>query len=618
MRSGLVFRLFSIVGALATASPALAHEATPPAVTSSGDKPEADKPEADKPEAEARDGAAKPDVKVIDAQTGEPVLSFVDEDLPKRVERAASDGFLSRYVREGGRVSAIPLDDDFLTFSLHGEYAMRLRAMTDLPLTPPVRGALPEEAGVEPRDPALLGQNVYLYHWLRLAGRVAFRDDIIGVAQIDIPRGVIGGETTQFVDRSRDPLNDYNWYDVHPRELYVEFRSPIGTFRLGQQASHWGQGILANNGDTPSFFGDSMRGALTERLLFLTTPMGKGTPLFIALAGDVVFEDNTADILGDSPEQTADLAGQAVAAIGLREDWAEIGLYGVYRHQERELLSGVTPYDESLDVGVVDVAGKLRMKVPGANAFAYVEAEAALIFGRTNYLRSTVATQPIVSAEVPDESVLSFGTSATFGFVHLRTNETERWGDIVTELEFGYASGDPDPLDGETNRFTFDTNHNVGLVLFDQVLGWKTARSATIAQDPRIVARPAPGLQFLPSNGGVFGATYLNPRVLLRPIREVDVKLGFLWAQAAADLVDPYQVGALGSYANYDGGDPTARDLGVEIDSGFDVRIPVLENVSLDLGAEGGVLFPGRAFDDGQGRELPEQIYVNTKFGLQF
>jgi hypothetical protein len=240
------------------------------------------------------------------------------------------------------------------------------------------------------------------------------------------------------------------------------------------------------------------------------------------------------------------------------------------------------------------------------------------VFGRTTYARNTVANLPEPIGDVPDESVLSFGASATFGFVHMRTNEEERWGDVVTELEWGYASGDPDPIDGEQNRFTFDTNHNVGLILFDQVLGWKTARAATIAADGRIVGRAAPGLQLLPSQGGVFGATYLNPRVMLRPIKQVDVKLGFLWAQATADVVDPYQVGALGTYANFDGGDPTSRDLGVEIDTGVDVRIPVLENVALELGVEGGVFLPGRAFDDEFGRPYPEQLFSNTKLGLQF
>ncbi len=542
-----------------------------------------------------------------------------EEDIPKRVEKPAKDGFLERFVLESARTTSLPLDPDFLIFSLHGEYELRFRALTDLPLTAPIRGALPTDDGSEPEDPGLLGQNFYLYHWLRLNGRIVFRDDIIGVAQIDVPRGMVVGQTTQFVDRSRDPLSELNWYDVHPRELYVEFRSPIGLFRVGQQTSHWGQGILANDGNHPQMFGDTLRGALTERLLYATTPMGKDTPLLVMVAGDFIFEDNTADVLGNSPEQpTGDLAGQAVAAVVWREDWAEIGLYGVYRHQERELLSRITPYDETLDVGVIDLMGKIRGKVPGTDAYAYAHGEAALIAGRSSYLRSSYVNQAEPTQTIEDESVLSFGASTTLGFVHTRSNDQHRWGDFVAELEWGYASGDADPLDGTTRRFTFDTSKNVGLVLFDHVLGWKTARAATIAQDERVVGRASPGLQYLPSNGGVFGATYLNPRMIFRPLREVDVKLGLVWANATADVVDPYHVGGLGDYKNFDGGDPTSRDLGVEIDVGADVRIPLERTVSLELGAEGGVLFPGHAFDNASGQALPEQMLLNTKVGLQF
>ncbi|NUP08287.1 MAG: hypothetical protein HOW73_19730 [Polyangiaceae bacterium] len=540
-------------------------------------------------------------------------------DVPQFVEHPARDGFLDRFILESARAPVIPLDEDILTFSLHGEYEARFRAMTDLPLEPPVRGATPTEDGSPPGDPALLGQNAYLYHWLRLNGRIAFRDDIIGVGQIDIPRGMIVGQKTQYVSRSRDPLDTFNWYDVHPRELYVEFRSPIGVFRVGQQTSHWGQGILANDGNHATMFGDYIRGAIVERLLYATTPMGKGTPLFVAVAGDFVFEDNTADVMGNSPDQpTGDLAGQAIGVVAWREDWADIGIYGVYRHQQRELLSGVNPYEESLDVGVIDVAGRIRGKVPGMDAFAYVQGEGALIFGRTSYVRSSFVNQLEPTSELEDESILTFGASTTFGVVHTRKNEKEAWGDIVGEIEWGYASGDADPLDGETHRFTFDTNHNVGLVLFDHVMQWKTARAATIAQDDRIVARASPGLQLLPSNGGVFAATYLNPRVLFRPIRMLDIKLGLLWAQATADVVDPYHVGALGQYRNYDGGDPSRRDLGVEIDAGADIRIPLERTVALEIGAEGGVLFPGHAFDNEAGQELPEQMLMNTKLGLQF
>lgn len=543
----------------------------------------------------------------------------VEEDIPKRVEKPARDGFLERFILESGRVTPLPFDPDFLVFSIHGDYQLRFRAMTDLPLEPPARGAVAPADGSEPRDPALLGQNKYLYHWLRLFGRVVFRDDLALVGEIDLPRGLVAGDTTQFVNQSRDPLDDYNWYDVHPRQLYLEYRSPIGMFRLGQQMNHWALGLLANDGDHKQMFGDTLRGSIVERLLFATTPLGKDTPLFLALAGDLVFEDNTADLLGNSPDQpVGDIAAQGVLAVGYRSDFAEIGLFNVYRHQERQLTAVLQPYDETLDVGVVDIAGKVRGEVPGMDAYAYIQAEAATVFGRTSYVRSSYVNRLSPTDPIEDEGVLSFGAAAILGFVHMRSDDKERWGDFVHELEYGYASGDADPFDGETHRFTMDTNHNVGLVLFDQVLQYKTARAATIAQDARIVNRPNPGLQLLPSNGGVFGATYLNPRFLFRPVRQVDAKLGFVFAQATSDVVDPYHAGALGTYANYDGGNPKNRDLGVEIDAGVDVRIPLERFVTLELGAEGGVLFPGGAFDDEDGNALPEQLLANTKVGLQF
>jgi hypothetical protein len=201
------------------------------------------------------------------------------------------------------------------------------------------------------------------------------------------------------------------------------------------------------------------------------------------------------------------------------------------------------------------------------------------------------------------------------GYVHTRANEKERWGDFVAELEWGYASGDPDPLDGETNRFTFDTSHNVGLVLFDHVLAWKTARAATIAQDERIVGRPNPGLQFLPSNGGVFGATYLNPRFIFRPLRMVDVKLGFLWGQPRP-VVDPYHVGALGDYQNYDGGDPHLARPGRRDRRRRRRAHPARANRGAELGVEGGVLFPVTRSTMAVGG-LSNQL-LNTKVGLQF
>jgi hypothetical protein len=164
----------------------------------------------------------------------------------------------------------------------------------------------------------------------------------------------------------------------------------------------------------------------------------------------------------------------------------------------------------------------------------------------------------------------------------------------------------------------FDPNHNVGLVLFDQVLAWKTARAATLAGSPGLGRRPAPGLQLLPTNGGVAGATYLNPKVVVRPKAWLDLKGGAVIAQATADFVDPYRAGALGSDANYDGGDERSHDLGLELDLGVDARLDVSDLVTVELGAEGGFLFPGRAFDDGRGRGLGTSYLGNAKLGVHF
>lgn len=554
-----------------------------------------------------------------------------DPDLPPRVERPASDGFHEYYVAEDARVKPLPRDPDFLTFSMHGEYQLRFRALSNLRLEPPAAGQLDGEE----RDPRLLGQNAYLYHWLRLGGRVQFRDSLSLVAQADVLRGLIVGDTTQLVDLARDPLADDVWYDFYPRELYLQYDSPIGMFRVGQQTSHWGQGLLANDGAHQSMFGDTIRGAIVERLLYATRPFGKQSPLAVAIAGDLVFEDNTADLLGDSPEQpTGDIAWQGILALMLTSDVAEIGTYGVLRTQSRTLPTTLSSYDERTTVGVFDVAGRLRGRVPGTRGYAYLAGEAAVIAGSSSYLRSGYVARPDPTEPIEDEAILSFGASTTFGYVHLADGEADEadpsviggaprskhtpWGDLVVELEWGYASGDADPFDGTTHRFTFDTNHNVGLVLFDHVLAWKTARAATIAQDPRIVGRPNPGLQLLPSQGGVFGATYLNPRMIVRPVRAVDVKLGVVVAQATADVVDPYQAGALGRYANFDGGNARRRDLGLELDAGVDARVPLEPTTTLALGVEGGVLFPGGAFDDARGARLADQYVLNTKLGLLF
>jgi hypothetical protein len=520
-------------------------------------------------------------------------------------------GFDESLVIDTGRRAPPPPDPDKLQFSIRGEYELRYRVASDLPLTPPLS------------DPgaAKLGQNQYLYHWLRLTPRLQYRDNLALVGQIDVPRGMIAGDTTKYVDQVRDAWAEPNWIEVHPRQLYLEYASPVGLFRVGQQASHWGMGILANDGDHVSMFGDYLRGSLVERLLYAVPVLGKGTPLVVAVAGDLVFEDATADLLGDDVKKHprhGDRAFQGVGAITYRTKQYELGVYGVYRHQERDAYGVLTPFTEKLEVGSFDVTGKFNHTLPGTRAFIYGEFEGALLFGSTSYLRGSYLQNLDPRVPAAPERIQSYGGVAKLGVVREAREGRVRWGDFVAELEWGFASGDANPSDGVNKRFTMDPNHNVGLVLFDHVLAWKTARAATIAQDPNIVARATPGLDLLPSKGGVFGATYLNPRVVVRPRPWLDLKAGVVIAQTTADFVDPYHAGALGRFANYDGGDPTRHDLGVELDLGFMTRIAFRQGTTIELGAEGGALFPGHAFDDAAGRGLANQYLGNFKVGVLY
>jgi hypothetical protein len=111
---------------------------------------------------------------------------------------------------------------------------------------------------------------------------------------------------------------------------------------------------------------------------------------------------------------------------------------------------------------------------------------------------------------------------------------------------------------------------------------------------------------------------YLHPTMIVRPRRWLDLKAGVVIAQSTADVVDPYHAGALGSFANYDGGDERSHNLGLELDAGADARFVLSDSLKLDLGAEAGVLFPGRAFDDARGQKLPPQVLCNVKLGVNF
>jgi len=543
-------------------------------------------------------------------------------DAPPSTPPSIADdraGF-AKLVLDTGRPDVPAPEPDLLRFQFHGEYQLRYEHLSTFALdaSATVVNAKPGTTS----DP--LGQNDFVSHWLRITPRFQIKDKIEIVGQMDVVTGVVAGDLAHDTSADQTPRDGNNGFsNVQPRWLYVDWTTKVGLLRVGQQPSEWGMGIVANDGDHPSLFGDYRYGDIVERVLFVTKPGGKRSPLTVAVAGDVVYRDNYAILThGDD-------AYQGVVAATLGDKANQIGLYGVYRHQTHAQTSdsSIYPYDDTINVGVIDVAGKFAAPVPAADAFVFGAGEIATILGSTNSERT--AAQALSGSFT---NVREYGGAATVGVVHVahgtrsaadgagKSALDPMFGDIVGQVEVGYASGDANPYDDTEHRFTFNPNHKVGLLLFDEIMRFQTARAATAAQDPHLAnaARPQPGANLLPSNGGVFGAQYVNPTVVVRPRRWLDLKGGVVVAQATADVVDPYRLATQGAYVNYAGGDPKRRDLGVELDGGFETRFRLDYGLRLVLGAQAGVLFPEGALADATGQTIGTQWIAIGRGGLLF
>jgi hypothetical protein len=135
----------------------------------------------------------------------------------------------------------------------------------------------------------------------------------------------------------------------------------------------------------------------------------------------------------------------------------------------------------------------------------------------------------------------------------------------------------------------------VGLVLFDQVLAYQSARSSVRASDPNLVGVAPEGADLLGTGGAVTGAWYLFPRVKVAVNEVLDVYGGPLFAFTTARLTDPFNTRINGGTSLNSLGARPGNYLGTELDVGVQFRFRPLEDLLLTATAEGGLLLPGDA-----------------------
>lgn len=373
------------------------------------------------------------------------------------------------------------------------------------------------------------------------------------------------------------------------RKLYLTWDTWVGSLRAGLQTSHWGLGLIANDGDKGSFWGAPRHGDLVWRGLFATKPFIWFTGadwaqnFYAAVGFDYVWRDENADAL------QGDRAMQGVFSFFWRQEEMvkEAGIY-IARRMQKDRADAVG-LEAELNVTAIDLFGAWSLDVASGIPWQ-TRAEFLFLTGETSRLRTEAAPN---------------GVNVTgLGWVLHSAATVESLG-LEVGLLAGYASGDNDSEDGKLTRTRFDPDFRPSLVLFETVLAHQSVRNQARASDPERSAVPQTGVQFLPTGGSVAGAWFVGPLVRWKaPMLEgLTLQVGLTSAEATADPVDPFATfQAGGAPTNLYGEPATERGLGVEVDLGVRYALSVTDDVTATVQGDLGMLNPGPAFTTATGR----------------
>ncbi|HVY27573.1 MAG TPA: hypothetical protein VHB79_13545 [Polyangiaceae bacterium] len=475
---------------------------------------------------------------------------------------------------------------DAIKVRLNGEYEARQSFLTALP----VAAIGPRATGRES-----LGQTSRLYHWLRLRGLVLVDTHWEVRAEADAPHGMLYGQELDNVAYSGSDFERIQPFRMQPRVLKLTLRGQVGEVSLGHTTTQLGMGLIDADGDQPRYFGGREFAASYERLQLLSGTAD--STLRVGAAGDLLYDDGRLSLSHDDRLLRVGLSARYAPSRG-----SHLNLLARY-----EAL-GKKSDRAGAQAFVLDLSGSFRRKIRGHSGEVFADYEAAYRVGTVN--------EPTDFATGGEQTLAAAAFALRGGVALEREHDYRRYAHFVASLEWGMASGDADPTDDELHRFVMNPNHGVGLLLFSEVLRFKTARAEASLESSR--GNDGARLEGLPTRGGVAGASYLNPVLLYRPDPDLTLKLGAVVATATSGVVDPSKLAATGARSNFDGGSPFGRSLGSELDFGAELSVPLSPPSALRLSVEGAVAFPGSAFDDADGHGLGTQAMTTLGAGVTF
>lgn len=203
--------------------------------------------------------------------------------------------------------SAIPLQAQAMDFSLHGYYRVRFEYSHDLDLQRPNAGIL---NATTTTDNNRFGSIWYAQQRLRLNPLLKLNDNISFQGQMDFLDNLLFGQSNVrgltihnpvtgslqlpeanapfgVTGSSGGDIAEGGGGNFNFRRFWVNIFTPAGQVRIGRQNSHFGLGILTNDGDgLEGDFGDTY-----DRILYLAgLPLGKDQMLNFGVVYDFAYE----------------------------------------------------------------------------------------------------------------------------------------------------------------------------------------------------------------------------------------------------------------------------------------------------------------------------------------
>lgn len=355
------------------------------------------------------------------------------------------------------------------------------------------RGLLYDSLSLSRTNELAEGTSTSMDHRFRLQPSFFVSPEVGVFAQLDfLPLGVYGDTPATYYDPVTGenlplayadgvaPYADEDDGSSYIRNLsltraYADIYTAIGRFRFGRVPMNWGAGILFNDGlDPTKEFGD------TSDRLQLTSRVG---PLYLMGGWENMYEGylNEPDDM-----QAVDLA------LAYRSETVGIGLFNRYRFQPSQSFRAYTG-----DFWALAELGP-----------ASIQTEVAAVFGGGD-----------LDTGANDVSIAAVGAMLEAGITLER---------LMGGLELGVATGDEDPDDASIRTFTFDRDHNVALIMFEEPMPLLSAQVANETNQGREYAMVTQG-----TGEGISNALYLRPWIGWRFMDELAADVSVFAAQAA-------------------------------------------------------------------------------------